>query len=237
MAFTFTPENQKELDWLLTRYPTRHAVLLPAIRLAEQQIFDQKAGDGVSTDALEHIAKQLKIDASDAWGVFTFYTQYRRPGCGKYLFQTCATLPCALRGAKGIHETIEKTLGLHYDHHHPDPDKHNTSADGMFSVKKVECLGGCGYAPVVQINDDYFENLTPDQIKTIIKELKAGKALNELSVKPVSGPSLQPVGKDPTPRMMAASALPVVAPDKCGDVLTKPAIAPPAAPTAPAGNP
>ena len=230
MAFTFTPENQKEFDWLLMRYPTRDAVLLPAIRLAEQQIYDQKGGDGVSVDALEHVANLLQIDASDAWGVFTFYTHYRRPGCGKFLFQTCATLPCALRGAGAIHEAIEKTLGLHYDHHHPDPGKGNTSADGMFSVKKVECLGACGYAPVVQINDDYFENLTLEQIKTIIKELKAGKKLNELSVKPASGPSLAPVGKDPTPRMMAASALPVTAPDKCGEVLAKAAIAPPAAP-------
>ncbi|MGH7145750.1 MAG: NAD(P)H-dependent oxidoreductase subunit E [Planctomycetota bacterium] len=234
MAFTFTPENQQEFDWLLRRYPTRQAVLLPAIRLAEQQLYEQNKGDGVSVDALEHIANQLQIDPSDAWGVFTFYTQYRRPKCGRFLMQTCSTLPCALRGAGAIHEALEKATGLHYDHHHADPGPGNTSTDGLFTVKKVECLGGCGYAPVMQINDDYFENLTPDQVKTIVKELKAGKALNELSVKPSAGPSLQPVGKDPTPRLMQASAAPATPPSQCGEVLTAAAIAAPPPTSAPA---
>lgn len=157
MAFAFTTKNSQKIDWLLTRYPTGQATLLPVLRLAEEQ-------EGqITPEALRAVAERLDLPPSVVLGVFSFYTHYRRPGTGRYLVQVCSTLPCALRNAHEVEAAIADELGI-------GPGE--TSADGLFTFKKVECLGSCSTAPVVQINDDYYEDLSPEKVRRILRDLK-----------------------------------------------------------------
>lgn len=160
MSFTFTPERRAKLDELIKRYPKKTAALLPALRLAEEQ-----AGC-VDFDAMEHVAGILDVSPAKVLGVFTFYTHFRRAGTGKHLVQVCATLPCALRGAEAVFDKFAEELGI---------GKDETTKDGLFTLKKVECLASCGTAVCVQINDDYHENLTPEKVPDLIRKLKEAK--------------------------------------------------------------
>ena len=160
MSFAFTPENRKKLDEIVRKYPTKQAALLPALRLVEAQ-----AGN-IEYDAMEHVAGILDVSPAKVLGVFTFYTHYRRPGTGKFLVQVCATLPCALRGAEAVFDRFAEELGVGAD---------ETTKDGMFTLKKVECLASCGTPVCVQINDDYVENVTADKVAGIVKDLRSRK--------------------------------------------------------------
>ncbi|MEK7468348.1 MAG: NAD(P)H-dependent oxidoreductase subunit E [Planctomycetota bacterium] len=160
MSFTFTPERRAKLNALILRYPKKQAALLPALRMAEEQ-----AGC-VDFDAMEHVAEILEVSPAKVLGVFTFYTHYRRPGTGKHLVQVCATLPCALRGAEAVFDKFASELGIGQD---------ETTKDGMFTLKKVECLASCGSAVCVQVNDDYHENLTAESVPDLIRKLKESR--------------------------------------------------------------
>ena len=160
MSFQFTPERRAKLDALITRYPKKKAALLPALRMAEEQ-----AGH-VDFDAMEHVAEICGVSPAHVLGVFTFYTHYRRPGTGKHLVQVCATLPCALRGAEAVFDKFAAELGIGQD---------ETTKDGMFTLKKVECLASCGSAVCVQVNDDYHENLTAEKVPALLKQLREAK--------------------------------------------------------------
>lgn len=172
MAFAFNDDSRKQFDWLLKRYPTKQAVLLPGFRLVEEQ------QGFVDTVAMDYLAQQLELPPSFVYGVFTFYSHYRRPGEGKYIVMVCATLPCALMGAQWVADCFKEELKLGMG---------ETSKDGKFTLKKVECLGSCVTAPVCQINDDYFENLTQQKIKEIVAALREDKTPPHLS----NGPSLE----------------------------------------------
>src|SRR5438034_622672 len=137
MAFSFNDDSRKQFDWLLKRYPTKQAALLPGLRLVEEQ------QGFVDTAALDYLAEQLDLSPAFVAGVFTFYSHYRRPGDGKYVVMVCATLPCALRGAQMVADAFKEELKLGLG---------ETSRDGLFTLKKVECLGSCTTAPVCQIN-------------------------------------------------------------------------------------
>ena len=170
-AFSFNPDSREQFDWLLKRYPTKQAVLLPALRLVEEQ------QGHIDTAALDYVAGELGLPPAFVNGVFTFYTHYRRPGDGKYVVMVCATLPCALRGAQMVADCFKAELQLGVG---------ETTSDKLFTLRKVECLGSCTTAPVCQINDDYFENLTPEKIKEIVVDLKAGRVPRHMS----NGPTL-----------------------------------------------
>ncbi|MGD0090364.1 MAG: NAD(P)H-dependent oxidoreductase subunit E [Planctomycetota bacterium] len=172
MPFTFSDDSRKQFDWLLTRYPEKRAALLPAMRLVEEQ------QGCVDNDSLDYLATELRLAPVYVWSVFTFYSHYRRPEDGKYLVMVCAGLPCALRGARMIVDTFKQELGIGIG---------QTTADKMFTLRKVECLGSCTSAPVCQINDDYYENLTPEKIKEIVSDLKAGNVPRHIS----NGPTLE----------------------------------------------
>lgn len=172
MPFAFNEDSEKQFQWLLKRYPEKRAALLPSFRLAEEQ------QGYVDQDSMEYIAKRLELAPAYVNGVFTFYSHYRRPGDGKYVVMVCATLPCGLMGAQQVADVFKDELKLGMG---------ETSADKKFSLRKVECLGSCTTAPVAQINDDYFENLTPQKIKEIVAALKADKVPPHIS----NGPSLE----------------------------------------------
>lgn len=171
MAFEFDKTSRRRFEWLLSRYPTKRAVLLPALRLVEEQT-------GVIDDeAISYVARELELPASLVRGVYTFYTHYRRPGDGKYVVMVCRTLPCALRGAALVCEWVREELGL-------QPGE--TTSDGKFTFRKVECLGSCTTAPVMQINDDYFEAVTREKVREIFAALKKDEVPPHIS----NGPTL-----------------------------------------------
>jgi len=172
MAFQFNDVSRKQFDWLLKRYPTKQAALLPSFRLVEaQQGF-------VDVPSMDYLAEQLDLPPAFVNGVFTFYSHYRRKSEGKYIVMVCHTLPCALRGACNVLNWFKEELKLSCG---------ETSTDGKFSLKKVECLGSCTTAPVAQINDDYFEDLTEAKVKEIVAALREDKTPPHLS----NGPTLE----------------------------------------------
>ena len=157
MSVAFTQENQKEFERLLTRYPDREAVILPALHLVQQQY------GGVTNEAIEYVAGLLDLSAARIEGVATFYTMYNRKPVGRYHVQICRNIACSLLGAEHLIEHVSQKLGL-------APGQ--TTPDGKFTLAKVECLGACGTAPVMMINDDYYENLTAAKIDSILDGLK-----------------------------------------------------------------
>jgi NADH-quinone oxidoreductase subunit E len=156
-AREFSPEAKKRIRSLYARYPVKEAALLPVLRVAEEEF------GVIDNPAILCVAREMGISPGYVYGVFTFYTHYRREGDGKYVLQVCSTLPCALRGCRELVSHLEKRLGI---------EPGGTTADGKFTLKKVECLASCDTAPVVQINDDYHENLTLEKIDRILDSLK-----------------------------------------------------------------
>ena len=153
----FSETGMKRVQWLLTRYPNRQAALLPVLRLAEEEF------ENIDGAAVQLVARTLDLSPGYVWGVLTFYTHYRREGDGTYCLHVCSTLSCALRGCRDLQRHLEKKLGV-------GPGE--TTKDGKFTIKKVECLGSCGTAPVVQVNDDYHEDLTIEKLDALLDGLK-----------------------------------------------------------------
>ncbi len=147
----------KELETITSRYPKKEAALLPALYLLEREF------GTISNEGMEYVASLLDISPAKVFGVFTFYTYYRRPGTGKYLIQLCSTLPCALRKSEFLFDHISKKLGI---------KNGETTPDKMFTLKKVECLGACDRAPFLQINEDDFEHMTPEKVNFLLDELR-----------------------------------------------------------------
>jgi len=156
VSFEFSEAGRREFDRLLTRYPDRMAVVLPALHLAQREL------GYVSDEAIVHIAERVGTSPAYVEGVATFYTMYRRTPVGKYHVQICRNISCSLLGAEHLIEHVSKKLGV-------APGE--TTPDGRFTLEKVECLGSCGTAPVMMVNDDYHENLTAESIDRILEGL------------------------------------------------------------------
>nr|CDJ86169.1 NADH:ubiquinone oxidoreductase domain containing protein [Haemonchus contortus] len=180
VKFQFNEENKKKLEVLISNYPEGHkaAALIPALDLAQRQ------HGWLPISAMHEVARLLDVPRMRAYEVATFYTMFNRQPIGKYHLQVCATTPCMLRGAETITETIEKALGIHAG---------ETAKDGLFTLTEVECLGACVNAPMIQINDDYYEDLTVQDVNDILTDLKEGR-------RPHPGPrsgrlAAEPMGK------------------------------------------
>ncbi|MGE5189101.1 MAG: NADH-quinone oxidoreductase subunit NuoE [Gemmatimonadota bacterium] len=157
MSADFSEETRRELDRIVARYPDREAAILPALYLAQREF------GHVSDEAIAYLAGLIGVTPARVEGVATFYTMYNRKPVGKYHVQICRNLSCSLMGAEHLIERVSKKLGIR-------PGE--TTADGRFTLSKVECLGSCGTAPVMQVNDDYYENLTADSIERILDGLR-----------------------------------------------------------------
>jgi|TARA_B100000953_G_scaffold283989_1_gene263397 NADH-quinone oxidoreductase subunit E len=153
----FSQKAGEFIEWLLGRYPDKQAALLPVLRLAEEEF------GNIDDASVMLVAKTLELSPGYVWGVLTFYTHYRREGDGKYLLQVCSTLPCALRGCREIQHHLEDKLGI---------EAGETTEDGLFTLKKVECLGSCDTAPVVQVNEKYHENLDSEALDKLLENLR-----------------------------------------------------------------
>jgi NADH-quinone oxidoreductase E subunit len=153
----FTEENLKKVKDLKTKYPTAKALTLPVLWIAQEQF------GWVSTDVMKYISELIQIPYSHVYSVANFYTMYNKKPVGKYHIQICTNISCQLLGAEKLADHLCKKLNV---------KKGEITSDGKYSVSEVECLGSCGTAPTMQVNDDYFENLTPEKIDSIIDKLK-----------------------------------------------------------------
>ena len=152
----FGPDFERKVDEVVARYPQRQAAMLPVLWLV------QRSQGWVSLEAEEWIARRLGVAPSHVHGCVTFYTMYKQKASGRHHVQVCTTLSCMLRGCDELMSHLEKKLGIHAG---------GTTADGKFSLVKVECLGSCGTAPMLQLNDDYHENLTPESLDRLLDGL------------------------------------------------------------------
>ncbi|KAI1724525.1 thioredoxin-like [2Fe-2S] ferredoxin domain-containing protein [Ditylenchus destructor] len=177
VAFEFTSENLKRVQSIIANYPEgyKSSAALPVLDIAQRQ------HGWLPISAMHEVAKILEIPRMRVYEVATFYTMYNRQPVGKYFLQVCATTPCMLRGAESITEAISKKLNI-------KPGE--TTSDGLFTLVEVECLGACVNAPMVQINDDYYEDLTPKDMDEVIDDLKAGK-------RPLPGPRSGRLASEP----------------------------------------
>jgi NADH-quinone oxidoreductase subunit F len=149
----FSPSVREELERICARYPRRDAALLPALRLLEREF------GCVDEPGMIHVAGLLGIAPARVFGVFTFYTHYRRPTDAKHVLQVCSTVPCALRGSGKIHDALEKLV----------------EGDPLFTLKKVECLANCDQAPCLQVNEDYIDSVTQETLTEMVAEMRTGK--------------------------------------------------------------
>jgi len=150
------PDFEKAVDALVARYPEPKGALLPVLWEV------QKAKGWIDLDAEAWVAHRLGVSPAHVHGVVTFYTMYKQEPTGRYHIQVCTTLSCMLRGSDELLRHLEKKLGI-------KPGQ--TTADGKFSIQRVECLGSCGSAPMFQLNDDYHENLTMEQVDRLLESL------------------------------------------------------------------
>lgn len=165
MTFKFNEENQKKVTEILAKYPTgrQKSAVMPLLDLAQRQ-----NNNYVSRDVIEEIARILEIAEIRVYEVASFYTMYNLKPVGKYLIQFCKTTPCMLRGIDELIKITKEKLGISLE---------ETTSDGLFTLREVECLGACVNAPVIQINDDYFEDLTKENFLQILDNLKEGKSV------------------------------------------------------------
>jgi len=159
IPFKFNAQNEKLIQEVLARYPSQYkkAAVMPLLDLGQRQ------HGFTSISVMNEVARLLEMPPMRVYEVATFYTMYNRNPVGKFHIQCCTTTPCQLRGSDGIMKAIEEQIGIH-------PGQ--TTPDKMFTFTEVECLGACVNAPMVQINDDFFEDLTPETTKSLLVALK-----------------------------------------------------------------
>ncbi len=156
MSVQFSDETYQRFEEVLSHYPTKQAALLPTFWLAQEEF------GYLSLEVMEYIAGLLGLSPAYVASVASFYTMLYKKPMGRFHLQVCTNLSCRLRGADRIVDRLQDKLGI-------VPGQ--TTADRVFSLGEVECLGSCGTAPVVQVNDDYHENLTPDQVGRLVDGL------------------------------------------------------------------
>lgn len=151
----FSPEREDRFQEILRRYPTATSAIMPTLWLCQEEWGYLKRG------VPEWVASRLEVPISRIYEIITFYTMYYTENPGKYNLQVCRNVSCHMAGARKIVSHLEKKLGIHCG---------ETDAEGLFRVEEVECLGGCGYAPVMQVGKDYYEHLTLEKVDELIEE-------------------------------------------------------------------
>ena len=155
---SFSESKMQEVKRLIARYPEgkQKSALIPLLHLAQEEF-----GGWLSTDSMDYVASLLNIEPIEVYEVATFYSMYNLQPVGKYVFEVCQTGPCMITGSDKIIEYIKKRLAINVG---------ETTPDGLFTLKTVECLGACGYAPMMQLGKHYREHLTPEKVDQIIEE-------------------------------------------------------------------
>jgi NADH-quinone oxidoreductase subunit E len=162
----FSEEKLKKVEEIVARYPEgkQKSALIPVLHLAQEE-----NGGWLSSEAMDYVAGLLGIRPIEVYEVATFYSMYNLKPVGKYLFEVCQTGPCMLNGSDQIIDYIKQKLDIGVG---------QTTPDGLFTLKTVECLGACGYAPMMQLGKFYKEHLTPEKVDQIIEECRKTAAQN-----------------------------------------------------------
>ncbi|TRW17881.1 NAD(P)H-dependent oxidoreductase subunit E [Glacieibacterium frigidum] len=163
--FAWTPENATEAARLIALYPRAGSAIMPLLWLAQYQMGAQTGSAWLPVSVIEYVAGQIGMPYMRAYEVATFYSMYNLKPVGRYVVQVCGTTPCLLRGSDDIMKAC-KDKGL---------VKGGNTPDGLFTLAEVECLGACANAPMVQINDDNYEDLTYDSMTAILDALARGE--------------------------------------------------------------
>jgi NADH-quinone oxidoreductase E subunit len=161
-SFAFTPENVEKAKAIIAKYPPgrQASAVIPLLDLAQRQ-----HDNWLPRAAMNHVAEILGMAPIRVYEVATFYTMFNLKPVGKWFFQICITTPCWLRGSDQVLETCRKKLGVGMG---------EVTKDGRFSLREVECLGACVNAPVIQVNDDFYEDLDADSTTALIDALAQG---------------------------------------------------------------
>ncbi len=167
-AFAWTADNAEQAKKVIARYPEgrQASAVMALLDLAQRQVGAETNTQGwLPVPVMEYIADQLEMPYMRVYEVATFYTMYNLAPVGRFHVQVCGTTPCMLRGSDDVFAAC-KAKGL---------SKGHTTADGLFTLTEVECLGACANAPMVQINDDNYEDLTFETMTAVLDDLAAGK--------------------------------------------------------------
>ena len=154
----FEGERRKELDATLAKYPTKMAALLPALWIA------QRAHGWVSPEGMNEVAEVLGLTPAYVKGVVTFYTMYHQHPVGRHFVQVCTTTPCNICGAEKVRDAFLKATGA--------KRLGETSPDGNWTIIEVECLGACGFATPVLVDEDFIEGVTPENVPALVARYK-----------------------------------------------------------------
>jgi NADH-quinone oxidoreductase subunit E len=166
MSVQFSDKSLQEVQRIINFYPEgkQKSAVIPVLHLAQQEF-----GGWLSSETMDYVASLLQLEPIEVYEVATFYSMYNLKPVGKYMFEVCQTGPCMINGSDDIIKYIYDKLGI---------KSGETSADGLFTLKTVECLGACGYAPMMQMGKNYREHLTKEKVDTIIEECKRNQSVN-----------------------------------------------------------
>ena len=164
MSVQFSDKAMQEVKRIINFYPEgkQKSAVIPVLHLAQQEF-----GGWLSTETMDYVASVLNLKPIEVYEVANFYSMYNLKPVGKYMFEVCQTGPCMLNGSDDIVKYIYEKLGI-------KPGE--TTSDGMFTLKTVECLGACGYAPMMQMGKNYREHLTKEKVDAIIAECRNNAA-------------------------------------------------------------
>src|SRR6187549_3609005 len=162
----FSDNKLKEVDQIIQRYPEgkQKSALIPVLHLAQEEF-----GGWLSAETMDYVASVLNLQPIEVYEVATFYSMYNLKPVGRYLFEVCQTGPCMINGSDDIIAYIKSKLNIGVG---------ETTTDGLFTLKTVECLGACGYAPMMQLGKTYREHLTKEKVDAIIEECRNNAAKN-----------------------------------------------------------
>jgi len=157
MSFKFNEESLAKIEKARKKYPTALAAIMDTIYIAQEQ------NGHISSEVMEEIAEVLGIDKVQVLSVVTFYTMYFKKPMGRNHIQVCTNVSCMLRGSAEIMAAVKEKLGL---------ENMEVTPDGKFSLEEVECMGACGYAPMIAVNEEFYENLTKEKVLEILDACK-----------------------------------------------------------------
>ncbi|MDE2435879.1 MAG: NAD(P)H-dependent oxidoreductase subunit E [Sphingomonadales bacterium] len=196
-GFAWTKESAARAKQLIAHYPEgrQRSAVMGLLDLAQRQIGAETNTQGwLPIPVMEFVARELDMPIIRVVEVATFYTMYNIVPVGKFHVQVCGTTPCMLRGSDAIMDACKKR-GMHKGH---------TSSDGLWTLTEVECMGNCASAPMVQINDDNYEDLTPERLDAVLDALAAGKAPKPGTQEP-GRHTVEPLGGPTTLKAMVTS--------------------------------
>lgn len=159
----FSSDMKARFKETVAKYEIPASALLPVLYLAQEQF------GFLSPDVLEYVAKLLDLPASHAFEAASFYTMFKKKDMGRWCLQVCNNVTCSMMGSEALIQTVKEELGIALN---------EKTADNLFSLIPVQCLGSCDTAPVVQVNDDYVENLNADRLRQLIRKLKGEKTVS-----------------------------------------------------------